>query len=161
MLPDPQVLHARAVLLMAPVIRNLYTYPAPGQQYQELINPDGVVDVHDGQVLDVAMDAPGTEHTGAFPYAVLWQDPGSPTGRRMTGRASALRWAQPVTAGGGDPTRCMTAVGAVRRCLLGQRISERSGLLHESWDAQRPRQDRDVHPYRWFVQLEYATHSST
>jgi hypothetical protein len=117
-----------------------------------------LVDVYTGSVPDtVRLDDDGRAHV----YAVIYPFPGQGTRNNLAGALDGVDWPFQVTCAGGDYTRALACLDAVRGALTGKRLPLPAGrsdtaLLGEIGNAGQIREDSTAHPSRWWTALIFG-----
>lgn len=144
-------LTAQLVELLAPVVRDVYTYTADAQEVTGL-NPTGI-DLHMEDVRTVAQSPDGS----ASPYMVLWPQAGTDLHPRMSRGRSATTWGFQLTVAAGSRRGCLWALDLARGQLQRARLNGATGILTPYFDQVDVLVDRGASPPRWFAPLRYTT----
>lgn len=117
------------------------------------------VNVYDGEVADDEGNrvAPPSDLDGrVHAYAVLYASPGRELALILDGTGDTLDATFQVTCVGGDRTRALGCVEAVRSVLTGAWILDGTAMLTEVVDPGALRRDDDVSPPRFWAPLLFT-----
>lgn len=141
--------------ILKPITRDRYDYIGSIVDTTS-VNTNGI-DLHVGQVGQVAHDNAGTEHPTAHHYMVLWPHAGVDRHERLSGGTSLTTWGFQLTVASGTFDGAQWALSKVRAALSRARLNPRTGLLTPYFDQVNVMPDDEVSPPRWYAPLRYST----